>query len=206
MLSRFAVCSATAVTSLALVAGAQAQVELTTNGGFEAGDTSSWDDFTAGNQSFGVINNVAEGAFAGEIVNPDEGTGAVVKQANIGIGQVNPGDMLTVSFFAAGDFGPGGVAFAEFFSELDGGGTSSAEILGGTPLPLTSDYQFFTFDVVAGSDVSGGVTVQFNAATGAVAGSTANLRIDGLSVVVPEPASLGLLGLTGVALLRRRTA
>ncbi|MEM9753445.1 MAG: PEP-CTERM sorting domain-containing protein [Planctomycetota bacterium] len=184
--------------------GVSAQ-ELTTNGDFETGDTSGWVEFPTANSTFNITSDSSEGDWAAEIFNNDAASAAVVKQANIGIGTVNPGDMLTISFSAKGSFANGGVSFAEFFSEVDGGGTSSNEILGGGPLPLTDTYEDFSFNVIAGSDVTGGVTLQFTATTGGDPGSTAVVFIDDVSVV-PEPASLGLLGLSGLALLRRRSA
>ncbi|MEN0110422.1 MAG: PEP-CTERM sorting domain-containing protein [Planctomycetota bacterium] len=194
--------------AFAFASVATAQIELATNGDFETGDVSGWDvSFLTGSQSFGPTGFVAGGATAGELVNPDQGTGGVIKQANIGIGVVSPGQEITISFDAAGNFGVGGVAFAELFSEVDGGGTSASEILSGGPLALTSSYQPFSFTALAGPDVSGGITLQFNAATGAVAGSTAQLFIDNVSVsVIPEPATVTMMALAGVGacFLRRR--
>ena len=196
-----------AILAIAISADATAQ-ELTTNGGFETGDTTGWSDFTEDPQTFNITPDANSGDWAAEVFNNvDTGAGAVVKQANLGIGSVNPGDPIAISFAAKGSFAAGGVAFAEFFSEIDGGGTSSAEILGGGPLALTGDWQTFNFNTVAGADVSGGVTLQFNAATGAVTGSTAVLFIDDASVsVIPEPATATLvcLGLAGVVFRRRR--
>jgi hypothetical protein len=198
-----------AVLAVAPMAGASAQ-ELTVNGGFETGDTSGWADFTISPQTFNITSDANSGAWAAEVFNNvDSGAGAVVKQANLGIGTVNPGDPIAISFAAKGSFAAGGVAFAEFFSEIDGGGTSSSEILGGGPLALTGDWQTFSFNTTAGPDVSGGVTLQFNAATGAVAGSTAVLFIDDASVrVIPEPGTVTLAGLVlaGLCLRRRREA
>ncbi len=140
---------------------------------------------------------------------PVEGTPWPVKQANIGVGIVQPNQAITISFDAKGEGVNGGVVFAELFSELAGGGTSASEILGGAPLALDGvNYQSYVFNTVTGSDVSGGVTLQFNAATGAVTGSTSRVLLDNVSVtVIPEPASLSLLfgsalGLLGC--LRRR--
>ena len=181
--------------------------ELTSNGGFETGDTSDWEDFTVAPQTFNITPDANSGSWAAEVFNNvDTGAAAVVKQSNLGIGVVNPGDQIAISFAAKGSFAAGGVAFAEFFSEIDGGGTSSSEILSGAPLVLTDQYQTFDFVVTAGADVTGGVTLQFNAATGAVPGSTSVLFIDDASVsIIPEPASLALVSLGCIsALVRRR--
>ncbi len=100
----------------------------------------------------------------------------------------------------------GGVVFAEFFSELDGGGVSQAEILGGGPLFGTADWVTYMFTTTAGPDVSGGVTFQIGAVCGAGAGCLADIFVDNVSVSVapiPVPAAvwlfgsaLGLLGLS----------
>ena len=180
--------------------------DLETNGGFETGDTSGWVSFPTANSTFTVTADANSGNWAGEVFNDDLAAGAVIKQANIGIGQVNPGDLIDITFFAKGEFANGGVAIAEFFSELSGGGTSSSEILGGAPLALTSDYQEFNFQVVAGSDVSGGVTLQFVAATGGAQGSLANLFVDDVRIsrAIPEPATIGLLAVAGLGFVVRR--
>ena len=167
------------------VAIASPQGELTTNGDFELGDTSSWVYFGTPNSTFAATMDSNSGNFAGELFNPDQAASAVIKQANLGVGVVNPGDVISISFAAKGTFASGGVAFAEFFSELSGGGTSSSEILGGAPLNLTSSWQTFNFTAVAGQDVSGGVTLQFAAVTGANIGSIADLLIDDVSVATP---------------------
>lgn len=197
------------VSAFALVAAAgataNAGIELTTNGGFEAGDTSGWVSFPTPNSTFLITGDAFDGAFAAELFNNDPASGAVIKQANIGMGVVTAGQEVNISFSARGSSAAGGVAFAEFFSEIDGGGVSSSVLLGNAPLSLTSDWQTFNFTAIAGPDVSGGITLQFAAVTGADSGSVSVLFLDNVSVsVVPAPGALALMGLGGLAATRRR--
>ena len=191
--------------TLALTVSAHANIELTTNGGFETGDTSGWVEFPTANSTFNISTDPNSGVYSAEIFNNDPASAAVVKQANLGIGLVSPGDEVMISFAAKGSFAEGGVSFAEFFSEVDGGGTSSNEILSGGPLALSDTYQDFAFTTTAGPDVTGGVTLQFTATTGGATGSTAVVFIDDVSVtVVPEPASALLACLFAAAGVARR--
>jgi hypothetical protein len=169
-------------------------LELTTNGGFEFGDTSSWQSFPSPNSTFVVSTDANSGMFSGELENLASTSAAVIKQANLGVGVVNPGDAITISFAAKGTLGVGGVIFAEFFSEIAGGGTSAAQILGGGPLNITGSWQTFNFMTVAGPNVSGGVTLQFAAATGAIIGSTAEVLIDDASVSLAVSGPLNYCG------------
>lgn len=185
-----------------------AAADFTDNGDFETGDTSGWVSFPTANSTFDITMDANSGSFAGTVFNDDSASSAVVKQANVGVGVVNPGDLIDIKFSAKGEGVAGGVVFAEFFSELSGGGVSSSEILGGAPLALTDQYQDFVFQAVAGSDVSGGITLQFAVVTGADAGSTSSLFVDDVSISqsVPEPSSAALLAIGGLfGLMRRRS-
>lgn len=173
-----------------------------------------WQGFTNGNVVTATPTDPNSGSFAASLETINLASSAVLKNANIGIGVVAPNSPVEVSFWARGDAENGGVAFAEFFSELSGGGTSSTEILGGAPLALNSDpavWTLFQFSTTTGADVSGGVTLQFVASAGGVNGSASVLQIDDISVRVdpidvPAPASLMLLltGLGGLGLLRKK--
>lgn len=165
------------VTAGLTTATAAAQ-NLAINGGFEAGDTSSWVSFPTAGSTFVTTSDANSGSFAGVIFNDTPASPAVVKQANLGVGVVMPGATVEISFAAKGEGMVGGVAFAEFFSELAGGGVSGAEILSGAPLGITSSWQTFTFTTTAANNTSGGITLQFAAVTGGAPGSVIELFVD----------------------------
>ncbi len=193
-------------------ASAAITLELTTNGGFETGDFTGWTQFevTPGDQMV-ISSNPSSGTFAGQIANGAPTSNSLFKQANLGVGVVTTGQMVDISFDARGTYAvPGGVAFAEFFSELAGGGVSSSEILGGGPLAINSDpnvWTTFNFTAITGPDVSGGVTLQLGATTGPAGGTTMvydNVSVSVQSTAIPEPGSVALLCLCGMGILWRR--
>ncbi len=163
--------------------------ELTTNGDFETGDISGWTTFVeAAGASFAASSAQANGGtFSGHLV-ADFAAGvggavdAVVKQANIGVGTVTPNTAYTVSFDLFGSVTDGGVFFAEFFSELAGGGVSKAEILSGGPLFPNGTWTTYSFTVTTGPDVAGGVTLQLKSSCGPVPGCVVDAYIDNVTV------------------------
>lgn len=178
-----------AVAAIALGAGiAKAEmVELAVNGGFETGDFEGWELFPSGEDQFSIVTPGSGSTYAARIFNTVPTTAALMKNANVGIGIVEPGMVVTITFDARGSLAAGGVAFAEFFSELEGGGTSQSEILGGAPLALDPDPEVWTtfeFTTTTGPDVSGGVTLQLTATTGADPSSVADMYYDNISVIV----------------------
>jgi hypothetical protein len=196
-----------------------AVIELAVNGGFETGDFSGWTQFPgslgASGQSV-VSGNASTGGFSARLTEPAPAAN-IIKQANLYPGAFTPGQTIFISFDYRGTASAGGVLFAELFSELSGGGTSSSVILGGGPLFPNANPNTWTsvsFQGVAGPDTSGGITLQLNAACGAGAGCIADYFVDNISVMadvapVPVPAAAwlfatGILGL--VARARRRLA
>ena len=174
--------------------------ELTVNGDFETGDLSGWELFCDGPNAGACSATSAEsngGAFSGNLLaNVPAGGGPpsfpLMKQANLGVGTVQPNSPVTIRFDLFGSLaGPGGVVFAEFFSELSGGGTSKSEILSGAPLfpNPPNDWQAgwvsYEFQTTTGPDVSGGVTLQLKTDCGANAGCTVNAYWDNVSVTSP---------------------
>jgi len=163
-------------------------VELAVNGDFETGDLTGWTEFPGGG-SISVDSTQANGgSYSGLLVatgSASAGQDVLFKQANIAIGTVKPGDSITVSFDLFGSVaGDGGVVFAEFFSELSGGGTSSKEILSDGPLFPTDSWTAYSYTVTAGTDVSGGITLQLKAGCGAVPSCQVNAYFDNVSIAI----------------------
>jgi len=161
------------------------QTEIGLNGGFETGDFTDWESIGAANQV--ITTNPSVGTYCAEL-NQTAAGASLLKNANIGIGTVAPGQEVTITLDARGTTANGGVAFVEFFSELSGGGVSASALFG--PLSLDPDpntWKSFSFTTTTGPDVSGGVTLQLTATAGAVAGVVANLFYDNISVTVTEP-------------------
>lgn len=191
--------------------GASAQIELAENGGFETGDFTGWEQFLNGGTQTITTFNPSTGTFAVNLTAEGGPFNTLIKNANLGVGIVNPGDEITISFDARGSTTDGGVAFAEFFTELEGGGTSSAEILGGGPLGLSADpeeWTSFSFTTTVGPDASGGITLQFVAACGAAPTCVSDIFFDNVSITaVPVPAAVWLfasaLGMLGFGARRR---
>ncbi len=154
------------------------------------GDTSGGAEFVDTDGATFTVSSTQNngGSFSGNLV-ADFGAGnggpvdAVVKQANIGVGTVTPNTDYIVTFDLFGSLsGAGGVFFAEFFSELDGGGVSSAEILSGGPLTPTGTWTPYSFTVTTGSDVSGGITLQMKSSCGPIVGCAVDAYIDNVSI------------------------
>lgn len=124
---------------------------------------------------------------------------------------VTPGAPYTLDFFVAGNapvgFGPGSVlnVFVDFYN-AGNGLVDRHLVLGGSTGP--NSYVEKTFTVTAPANAAfAGVFINF--VTGAFETAAGDISIDNVQFIdpnadVPEPASLGLIGLGSLALLRRR--
>lgn len=161
--------------------GGGATGELAINGDFETGDLSGWETSPNG----GTITTTADsaaGAFAANL-NITAAGNPTLKAANLGAGELTPGQQVTVSFDWKGSDANGGVVDIRLFSELSGGGVSATEIIregAGFPADWTT---IGPLTITTGPDVSGGVTLQFTAICGAVAGCVSDVYIDNVSIV-----------------------
>jgi hypothetical protein len=213
-----------AATGLIMSAGvAQAAYQdVAVNGGFETGDFTGWTLFPgslgAAGQNVTSVNP-SSGTYSGNLTETAAAAN-IIKQANLLPGAWTEGQLIDIQFDIRGTAAAGGVLFAELFMELDGGGVGPGSgILGGGPLFPNADADVWTtyeFQVAAGPDTSGGITLQFNSACAPIDGCIADYFIDNVLISadvevpqVPVPAAVwlfgsGLLGLIGVA--RRRKA
>jgi beta-glucanase (GH16 family) len=179
--------------------GGGAEGNIAINGGFETGafndgsENASWQQFPGGGTQAIVTDNPSEGTYAANLVIPvrgpgDPGVDNLIKNANLQAGSLTPNAPVTVTWDLRGSLaGAGGVVFVELFSELDGGGTSKAEIYTGGPIFPDADPNVWTpysWNTTLGPDVSGGVTLQLKVGCGGVEGCGADIFFDNVTVTI----------------------
>ena len=145
---------AVALTMFAGVAQA-AVTDIATNGDFETGDFTGWILFPGSLGEAGQTIVAGNPGSAARLEEPNPSAN-IIKQANLLPGEWTEGQQIDIQFDIRGAAAAGGVFFAEFFSELSGGGTSKAEILGGAPLFPNADPNVWTtynFSATVGSDI-----------------------------------------------------
>src|SRR6056297_2408219 len=161
--------------------GGGATGELAINGGFETGDLTGWETSPNGG-TITTTTDSSAGSFAANL-NITAAGNPTLKAANLGAGDLTPGQQVTVSFDWKGSDANGGVVDIRLFSELSGGGVSATEIIqegAGFPVDWTT---VGPLTITTGPDVSGGVTLQFTAICGAVAGCVSDIFIDNVSII-----------------------
>lgn len=200
-------------------AGVASATNIINNPGFETPPTSpvtpnDWQYSPAG-ASRDNTNPYGGSSYEANLNNITEATNANVFQQTA-FGTVTPGTQYTFSFYSEFQGASGGIGQAQLeFMNSTGG------VLAGSPVFINLPNTTSNFGVPAGYQLTSqnftaptgasAIFVSFNATTGAVTGSVAHAYVDNVSfapVSTPEPASLALLAVGGVALLalRRRVA
>ena len=160
--------------------------ELSMNGGFETGNLDGWTLFCDGLGTCEATTAEARtGAWSGRVATSGAPANPLIKQANKGIGVVQPNSEITIRFSLKGSLsGASGVVFAELFSEIVPEGVSKAEFLGGGPLFPTDQWVDYEFTTTTGPDVSNGITLQLAAICGAVEGCAVEAFFDDVSIEI----------------------
>ena len=158
-----------------------------------------------GGSAGALVSNILPTSAAGPF---SQNTGPTVVGGSGG-DAVTPGLTYTFSFDNMRTFAAGGVFQAQVLVRDAGNAPIGGPIVNATLTDPTVGFTNFsqTFVAPAGADR---FEINFFAITGGAAGSTSSVVLDNVAITgpagVPEPTSLSLLGLGGLALLRRKRA
>ncbi|HTS18808.1 MAG TPA: PEP-CTERM sorting domain-containing protein [Verrucomicrobiae bacterium] len=199
-----------AAAALMFVAGQVFAANLVSNPGFDTGDLTGWS--AGGVASGATITVIPTGGNPGDYAwlnNTLEPSNLYLYQATAAGSAVGAGLTVSYSFdLLGGNQAAGGVDYIHIEDENASGGVIGQTILG-PYFPSASGWTPYsgTYTTVANSDH---MYVEFDASTGANAGSTDQMGVDNVVLsVVPEPTTLTLvaLGMVGAVLgLRKRRA
>ena len=183
---------------------------LISNPGFNTGDLTSWTPINAATgATANVIPTGGNPTDYAWLNNTLEAYNLALSQATPNGSVVGAGITVDYSFdLLGGNQAAGGVDFIHIFDENSTGGVvSQGPGLLGPYFPSASSWTTYTgsFTTVAGSDH---LYIEFDATTGANAGSTDQMGIDNVilsPVTVPEPTTLSLavIGILGMCAFRR---
>jgi hypothetical protein len=187
---------------------------LIVNPGFETGDLTGWAALGTGGSASITVQSPANGPSAPGSFNAYQNNGN--EAANLALQQTTPngsvagGVLVNYSFdLMAGNNANGGVEFVHIFNQNAMGGVIGeptgliGPLLLGPPDGLWHTFSG-SFMTLPGTDH---LTIEFDAATGAIVGSLEQMHIDNVVLSpVPEPASLSLaaMGLITFLTLRRK--
>jgi hypothetical protein len=156
--------------------------ELATNGDFERGDLSCWEAITNGGSitADNTENNTVGGTWSAHVVTAGA-SNPTLKLNFLAAGTVAIGDVVDISFDMKGVASAGGVIFPKLISE--GATGSDGPILETIAVP-TAGWTTYTYSPSIVADVTRGITFEISVVCGAVAGCTADVFIDNVSVQI----------------------
>lgn len=161
--------------------GGTAAGEIAQNGGFETGDLSNWAVYNNGGTVSAVTTQPSTGTYCAMLVASPTGLNPTLKQERKGAGTLTVGDKVKITFDYKGSAAGGGIYSIQSFVEATNGVNQTVNI----SINPTSTWQTYTTTyTVAAGDVSGGVTLEFVAICGGVAGCSSTLYIDNASLII----------------------
>jgi len=169
--------------------------QLLTNGDFEAGNLSSWSPAANGGTITAVDTQDSGSTWSANVVAGPTNNPAL-SQVNLAVGTVMTGDLIDVSFDMCGSLsGVGGVVFPAVLSEFGVGIGSDRQTLDTfNDLNMPSVWTRYNYQAIAGANVAGGVSLQFDVVCGGDPTCAANVYFDNVSAtigggIVPGAAS-----------------
>jgi len=154
--------------------------ELATNGDFEAGDLSCWEAIPNGGTITADNTENNGGTWSAHVVTAGA-SNPTLKQNFLAEGTVAINDIIDISFDMKGTAEAGGIIFPKLISE--GAGGSDGPILQTIDTP-TAGWTTYTYSPTITADVTRGITFEISVVCGAVAGCTADVFIDNVSVTI----------------------
>ena len=167
--------------------GGNVDGDISSNGGFESGDLEGWTLYDNGGSATMDNTEAQTGDWCVKLfASAPSGLNPTLKQERKAAGSVVVGDKVQVTFSYKGSLtGESGTYSIQSFVEATNG-ASQIETFDVTP---TNTWQTFTTTytvtgALQGGDVSGGITMEFVAICGGVAGCTSTLYLDDISLII----------------------
>ena len=167
--------------------GIPADGDIASNGGFESGDLEGWILYDNGGTATLDNTEAQTGDWCVKLfASAPNGLNPTLKQERKAAGSIVVGDKVEVTFSYKGSLtGESGTYSIQSFVEATNG-ASQVETFDVTP---TATWQTFTTTytvtgAMQGGDVSGGITMEFVAICGGVAGCSSTLYLDDISLII----------------------
>jgi len=167
--------------------GGSVDGDIASNGGFESGDLEGWTLYDNGGSATMDNTEAQTGDWCVKLfASAPSGLNPTLKQERKAAGSIVVGDKVQVTFSYKGSLtGESGTVSIQSFVEATNG-ASQIETFDVTP---TNTWQTFTTTytvtgALQGGDVSGGITMEFVAICGGVAGCSSTLYLDDISLII----------------------
>lgn len=156
--------------------------DIAVNGGFEDGNLDGWAVYKNGGIIIADNTTSKTGTWSAKLVASPSGLNPTLKQERKGAGGIKVGDKVKITFDYKGALtGESGSYSIQSFVEAANGVN---QVVNMSVNPTSTWQNFTTTYTVNAGDVSGGITSEFVAICGGVAGCSSTLYLDNVSVVI----------------------